>query len=296
MIIPMRKLLLLCFITSFQLSVFSQTKVKFHTTLGEFVVELEDSLAPITSGNFKDLVSEKYYDGVTFHRVINNFMIQGGRGASKPTIQDEFHDSLSNVQGTISMANTGQPNSGTTQFFINLVNNTRLDYNKSPLTSKHPVFGKVIENFSVVQAIGRAPVSGSAPTPPIYMDSLRFVVEPVDTNNNQNPNDTTNNQNPTTHKGSIHNVITNQHLEFRVFPNPLVQESKIELSPIKGAIEITIYDLLGNTIEKSTKEINPQNTVIAFGDCFDYELKSGLYLLEIVSENYGRNVTRVTVK
>ena len=109
----------------------AQTKVNFYTTKGNFVVTLEDTLAPITAGNFKKLVKEKYYDGVIFHRIIQNFVIQGGDGAAgKLAIQDEFHPNLSNLQWTLSMANSG-PNTGTTQFFINLKDNTFLDYDKA---------------------------------------------------------------------------------------------------------------------------------------------------------------------
>ena len=84
----MKKLFTLLLIACSFATVIAQTQVKFHTTLGDFIVELNDTLAPITAGNFKSLVQDKYYDGVTFHRVINNFMIQGGNGATKPNIQD----------------------------------------------------------------------------------------------------------------------------------------------------------------------------------------------------------------
>ncbi len=147
----------------------------FNTTMGEFKVELFLDKVPITVNNFIDLANEGYYDGVIFHRVINNFMIQGGdplgtgfgghaaeyhEGYGSPNdpdswvIPDEFNKDLSNVRGTISMANRG-PNTGGSQFFINVVNNTRLDYDKEPLTSKHAVFGKVIEGMDVVDNISK---------------------------------------------------------------------------------------------------------------------------------------------
>ena len=126
------------------------TKVMLETTKGNIVIELDKNM-PITAGNFEKLVKEEYYDGVIFHRVIKDFMIQGGdptgTGTGNPgyTIKDEFTQNNKNDRGTISMANTG-PNTGGSQFFINVVNNNFLD-------AKHPVFGKVIEGMDVVDAI-----------------------------------------------------------------------------------------------------------------------------------------------
>ena len=125
---------------------------------------------PITAGNFLTLTKDGFYAGTKFHRVIDNFMIQGGdpnsrgddeelygRGGPGYTIEDEFVDELSNLRGTISMANIGQPNTGGSQFFINYTNNIGLDFDKEPLTSKHPVFGQVVEGLSVVDAIAKGP-------------------------------------------------------------------------------------------------------------------------------------------
>ncbi len=163
----------------------SQTEITFYTTKGNFTVKMYDSITPITSGNFISLVNAKFYDGLIFHRVINNFMIQGGcplgtgYGGPGYTIPDEFDSTLSNIQKTISMANNG-PNTGGSQFFINLVNNTYLDFNKPPYTSAHPVFGIVISNFSVVQTIGAVPVNinNNKPLTPVVMDSLRVTYSP----------------------------------------------------------------------------------------------------------------------
>ncbi|MFA5061107.1 MAG: peptidylprolyl isomerase [Candidatus Pacearchaeota archaeon] len=135
------------------------TKIKLQTTEGDIVIELYSDM-PITAGNFKKLVEEGFYDGTIFHRVIEDFMIQGGdptgTGAGGPgyVIKDEFVAGHSNVRGTISMANAG-PDSGGSQFFINLVDNTYLDYDKPPFTSKHPVFGEVLEGMDVVDKIGK---------------------------------------------------------------------------------------------------------------------------------------------
>ncbi len=131
------------------------TRVKLETTKGDIVINLYSDM-PITTGNFEKLVKEGFYDGVIFHRVIDGFMIQSGdptgTGSGGPgyTIEDEFTHAGGNKndRGTISMANTGQPNSGGSQFFINLKNNDFLD-------SKHPAFGKVIEGMDVVDAIAK---------------------------------------------------------------------------------------------------------------------------------------------
>ena len=133
-------------------------KILLKTTKGDIVIELYD-IMPITAGNFKKLVTDGFYNNLTFHRVINNFMIQGGcpkgdgTGGPGYSIKDEFVEGSSNVRGTISMANSG-PNSGGSQFFINTVDNSFLDWNKGDSRSKHPVFGKVIEGMDVVDSIG----------------------------------------------------------------------------------------------------------------------------------------------
>jgi len=128
------------------------TKVLLETTKGDITLEL-DSNMPITTGNFKSLVEKGFYDGIIFHRVIDNFMIQGGdptgTGAGGPgyKIKDEFSKNNKNNRGTIAMANAG-PNTGGSQFFINLVNNNYLD-------TKHPVFGKVVQGMEVIDSIAK---------------------------------------------------------------------------------------------------------------------------------------------
>ena len=131
----------------------------FETNLGTFKLELFESQMPITTNNFIDLAEKGYYDNTKFHRVIEDFMVQGGDPLSKDDskkarwgtgdpgykIKDEFAKGLSNVRGTIAMANAG-PNTGGSQFFINVADNTFLD-------SKHPVFGEVVEGMDVVDEI-----------------------------------------------------------------------------------------------------------------------------------------------
>jgi len=139
----------------------SENRVLMETSMGNITIQLYDDM-PITTENFVKLVKSGFYNGVIFHRVIDGFMIQGGdptgTGAGGPgyTIKDEFTDHNRNDRGTISMANAG-PNTGGSQFFINLVNNNFLD-------SKHPAFGKVIEGMDVVDAIGKVQTdSGDRP-------------------------------------------------------------------------------------------------------------------------------------
>lgn len=132
-----------------------KTKVKLETNQGEIIIQLYQDM-PITAGNFKKLVEEGFYDGIIFHRVIDDFMIQGGdptgtgMGGPGYTIKDEFtHEGGNkNNRGTISMANAG-PNTGGSQFFINLVDNNYLD-------GKHPTFGQVIQGMDLVDKIGNS--------------------------------------------------------------------------------------------------------------------------------------------
>ena len=142
------------------MSEYKAKDVILHTTMGDIVIDLYDNM-PITAGNFENLVSDGFYDGIIFHRVIGDFMIQGGdprgdgTGGSGKTIRDEFVRGCSNLKGTISMANAG-PNSGSSQFFINLADNVYLDWdNPAYPQSKHPVFGKVIKGMDVVEKIGK---------------------------------------------------------------------------------------------------------------------------------------------
>jgi peptidylprolyl isomerase len=129
-----------------------QKLVRLETNMGNITIALDPAM-PITAGNFETLVKKGYYDGVIFHRIIDGFMLQGGdpagtgMGGPGYTIKDEFTNANRNNRGTISMANAG-PNTGGSQFFINLVNNNFLD-------TKHPVFGKVVEGMDVVDKIAK---------------------------------------------------------------------------------------------------------------------------------------------
>jgi cyclophilin family peptidyl-prolyl cis-trans isomerase len=157
----------------------------FETSLGTFKAEILLAEMPITAGNFLALARSGFYDGLHFHRVIDAFMIQFGCPHSKDpaspragtggpphgTIPDEFLDTarFSNEPGTLAMANTGRPNSGGSQFFINTRHNAYLDW-FTPGASRHPVFGRVTEGMDVVGTIGKTPTGpGDRPRTPVKM-------------------------------------------------------------------------------------------------------------------------------
>jgi cyclophilin family peptidyl-prolyl cis-trans isomerase len=163
----------------------------FETSLGTFRAEIFVDKMPITGKNFVDLAKSGFYDGLHYHRVIKNFMLQfgcpysrdpnsdraGTGGPPHGNIQDEHppEHRLSNEPGTLSMANTGRPNSGGSQFFINTVHNDYLDW-FSPGQSKHPVFGKVIDGWDVVQKIESTPTAaGDRPITPVQ--NIRITVQ-----------------------------------------------------------------------------------------------------------------------
>ncbi len=139
--------------------------VELHTNKGLIVVELNAEKAPKTTANFLQYVKEGFYDGTIFHRVIPNFMIQGGgmtaKMQEKPTrepIENEADNGLANDKYTIAMARTNAPHSASSQFFINVKDNAFLNYkSKTPSGWGYCVFGKVIGGMSVVDAIAKEP-------------------------------------------------------------------------------------------------------------------------------------------
>lgn len=135
-----------------------RTTVVFETTMGNFEVELNKSAAPITVENFLSYVNEGFYDGTVFHRVIPNFMVQGGGftpdGAQKETkapIVLESKNGLKNTKGSIAMARTSIPDSATSQFFVNVKDNDFLNY--APGNDGYAVFGKVTKGMDVIEEI-----------------------------------------------------------------------------------------------------------------------------------------------
>lgn len=140
-------------------------RVKIATSLGDIVVELAADKAPETVKNFLRYTDDKFYDGTIFHRVIKNFMIQGGGFDAKMTqkqtqapIRNEARADLKNKRGTIAMARTGDPHSATAQFFINHADNGNLDFrNATPQGIGYAVFGRVVEGMDVVDKIANVP-------------------------------------------------------------------------------------------------------------------------------------------
>ena len=159
-----------------------------ETNLGTIEIELFTEQMPKTTKNFIDLAEKGFFDGTKFHRVIAGFMVQGGDPLSKENsqkhlwgtggpgyeIRDEFVEGISNTRGTISMANHG-PNTGGSQFFINLVDNTFLDFDKQPTSSKHPVFGNVVKGMEVVDKISNvAKDSQDKPLEDVVVEKVRI--------------------------------------------------------------------------------------------------------------------------
>jgi peptidyl-prolyl cis-trans isomerase A (cyclophilin A) len=148
---------------------------EFKTSKGDFMLELFEDKAPITTGNFIKLAEDGYYNGLIFHRIIDGFMIQGGcpqgsgRGGPGYTIQDEFHPELKHSSpGILSMANAG-PNTGGSQFFITLAATAWLD-------GRHAVFGQVVEGMDVVSSIGSVPTGAQdRPREDVVVETLTIV-------------------------------------------------------------------------------------------------------------------------
>ncbi|MEI7995129.1 MAG: peptidylprolyl isomerase [Methylococcaceae bacterium] len=141
------------------------TKVKLTTNLGEIIIQLDAEKAPVSSANFLTYVNEGFYNGTIFHRVIPDFMAQGGgfdtgfnQKAVHAPIKNEADNGLKNTRGTLAMARTNDPNSATAQFFINLKDNTFLNHTgKNASGWGYAVFGEVIEGMNVVDAMAKQP-------------------------------------------------------------------------------------------------------------------------------------------
>jgi len=154
-------------------------KVLLVTSMGNITIQLYEDM-PITTGNFKNLVSTGVYNGTQFNRVAYGFVIQGGDATSKgitvPTIKDELPNKHSNVAGAVAMAKTSQPNSAASQFFIDLN-----DTNAAKLDSNYSVFGMVISGMDVVNAIGQVPITpvnsatDGTPITPVTIISAQFI-------------------------------------------------------------------------------------------------------------------------
>jgi peptidyl-prolyl cis-trans isomerase B (cyclophilin B) len=166
----------------------AKPKVKFETTMGTIVIELNAQAAPKTVANFLQYVKDGHYNGTIFHRVIKGFMIQGGgmtrdmnEKANRPPVVNEADNGLKNDAGTVAMARTPDPNSATSQFFINTVNNAGLNFRSKDMDGwGYCVFGKVVGGMNVVTAIENAPTAGrgmhqNVPVTPIEITKASIV-------------------------------------------------------------------------------------------------------------------------
>jgi peptidyl-prolyl cis-trans isomerase A (cyclophilin A) len=161
-------------------------QVLMKTSLGEIVIELYPEKAPKSVENFLKYVDDNHYDGLIFHRVIGNFMIQGGgfdkdmkQKATRGPIPLESRSGLKNDIGMLAMARTGVPDSATSQFFINTANNASLNY-PSPDGNGYAVFGKVVKGMETVEKIakvktGRNGPHGDVPAEPVVIESVTRV-------------------------------------------------------------------------------------------------------------------------
>ena len=158
-----------------------RTMVKLETTKGDIVIEVNETAAPVTAANFLQYVQEGFYDGTIFHRVIPNFMIQGGgftpdmkQKPTRPPIVNEAKNGLKNKRGAIAMARLNDPNSATSQFYINHVDNANLD------KLGYAVFGQVVEGMDVVDAIAKVETGikdmhQNVPVEPVIIKSAKVV-------------------------------------------------------------------------------------------------------------------------
>jgi cyclophilin family peptidyl-prolyl cis-trans isomerase len=262
----MKKLLLLslticCILTTKNTQ--AQTQVTFYTTMGKFVVEMNETPRPITTKNFIGLVKKKFYDKLIFHRVIKDFVIQGGdpkgdgTGGTGFPIKDELTPLVSNVTGTIAMANSG-PNSAESQFYFNLKDNTSLD-------KAYVAFGKVISGLPVVQAIGLVKTNSSdKPLTPVIMDSVRI----------------------TSISTGIAELLNNEET-LSIFPNPVTTESIIWMHATEEkTVRMSVYNQQGQQIgEHEKKLINGTNT-ISIKEILETGFSPGVYYLMVTDGTF----------
>ncbi len=239
----------------------AQTEATWYTSMGSFKTVLRDTLTPIAVDSFIARVSEKFYDGLIFHRVINNFMIQGGdplgtgMGGPGYTFPDEFHPTLKNIPGALAMANSG-PNTNGSQFFINLVTNNHL-------SNVHTVFGMTTVGFTVVQSIGAVPTNTSnKPLTDVVIDSIRI-----------------------THLYTTTIANIGKTAAASIYPNPCRGQLHIALPDISTKVEV--INMLGQTVYHTSTRGPLQIDV--------RELPPGLYVARLSNEN-GVSDSRVIVQ
>jgi len=167
-------------------------QVLLHTSQGDITLELYPDKAPKSVANFLQYVRDGFYDGTLLHRAIGGYLVQGGLYTrnlqpkrTRPAIASEADNGLSNLRGTIAVARGADPNSGTAQFFFNLVDNRRLDYvgNQSGLTWGYAVFGKVIKGMDVIDKVAALPTralgpfAGDVPDPLVLIEEAHVIGE-----------------------------------------------------------------------------------------------------------------------
>jgi peptidyl-prolyl cis-trans isomerase A (cyclophilin A) len=185
-----RWLATLIFLTATTALFAANPQLEIRTNQGVITVELYEKEAPASVANFLEYARTGFYDGTIFHRVIDGFMIQGGgfdaQMRQKPglaPITNEAKNGLKNKSGTLAMARTRDPHSATSQFFINLVDNTALDY-PSPDGWGYAVFGKVSKGFDLVQKIGKVATGTvgpfqNVPITPVVIETIRIIEQPA---------------------------------------------------------------------------------------------------------------------
>ncbi len=177
------------------LSVLSQasgaepTQVKVETSAGDFVIQLDESRAPLTVANFLQYVNDSFYAGTVFHRVVNGFVIQGGgytpdlvQKPPRPAVVNESGNGLSNRRGSVAMARTAEPHSADSQFYINLADNLALD--SKPTRWGYAVFGEVVQGLEIVDDIGHRTTGskggmGDVPLEPVVIKKISVVKIPI---------------------------------------------------------------------------------------------------------------------
>lgn len=186
----MKLRVLLCFVAFGLLGASAHAQevslVRVHTNLGSFLIQLEPQRAPLTVANFLEYVRAGHYEGTIFHRVVGNFVVQGGgydqELNEKPTrepVPNESGNGMSNARGTVGLARTGEPHSGTSQFYVNLVDNPALD--PQPSRWGYAVFGRVIEGMTVIDQIGavatgeKGPFESEVPLKSIVIEKMELL-------------------------------------------------------------------------------------------------------------------------
>lgn len=226
----------------------AQSYATYYTSMGNFVVRLTDTLTPVTVDSFIARVTTKFYDGLIFHRVIDNFVIQGGDplgdGTGGPGYEtnDEFDPSLKNVPGSLAMANSG-PNTNGSQFYFNLINNAYLN-------THYTVFGMVTSNFSVVKNIGHVATNANdKPLTNVVIDSIRMTQLPT----------------------VVNNIASGKAIAM--YPNPCKGKVTIALPQLTSQLELV--NMLGGVVHAATGKGLTQIDVTG--------LPNGLYMVRITN-------------